>query len=139
MRDWTRLIGSALKLSYEELVEEGKVTVDRVLDTIGKYSDPDGATITLVGLAAYTAAVDDELSDVEIRLIGDVLGITEKDFYGFVEQVRNDDKIIKELTDIVECMDEDELNDFATVLVGIFAVDGKITDDEMAFLKKLCH
>ncbi len=139
MRDWTRLIGSALKLSYEELVQEGKETVDRVIDTIGKYSDPDGATITLVGLAAYTAAVDDELSPIEIKLIGDVLGITEKDFHGFVDQVRKDDKIIKELTDIVECMDEDELNDFAAVLVGIFAVDGKITDDEMAFLKKLCH
>ncbi len=139
MRDWTRLIGSALKLSYDELVEEGRTTVERVLDTIGKYSDPDGATITLVGLAAYTAAVDDELSPVEVKLIGDVLGISEKDFHGFVEQVKKDDKIIKELTDIVECMDENELNDFASVLVGIFAVDGKITDEEMAFLKKLCH
>ncbi len=139
MRDWTRLIGSVTKLSYEELVEEGKETVAKVLDTIGKYSDPDGATITLVGLAAYTATVDDELSEIEVKLIGDVLGISEKDFHGFVEQVKKDDKIIKELTDIVECMDEDELNDFASVLCGIFAVDGKITDDEMAFLKKLCH
>ncbi|MBE6775876.1 MAG: hypothetical protein E7543_06770 [Ruminococcaceae bacterium] len=139
MRDWTRLIGKALKYSYEELVEEGKETVARVLDTIGKYSDPDGADYTLVGLTAYTAAVDDELSPVEIKLIGDVLGISEKEFHGFVKQVKNDDKIIKDLTDIVECMNEDELNDFASVLVGIFAVDGKITDEEMAFLKKLCH
>ncbi len=139
MRDWTRLIGKALKLSYEELVEEGKATVERVLDTIGKYSDPEGADYTLVGLTAYTATVDDELSPIEVKLIGDVLGISENEFHGFVEQVKKNDKIIKELTDIVECMNEDELNDFATVLVGIFAVDGKITDEEMAFLKRLCH
>lgn len=139
MRDWTRLIGKALNYSYERLVEEGKETVERVLDTIGRYSDPEGADYTLVGLTAYTASVDDELSPIEIKLIGDVLGIGEKEFHGFVEQVRKDDKIVKELVDIVECMNEDELNDFASVLIGIFAVDGKITDEEMAFLKKLCH
>ncbi|MBQ3137241.1 MAG: hypothetical protein IJB74_07160 [Clostridia bacterium] len=139
MRDWTRLIGKALKLSYDELVSEGKETVERVLDTIGKYSDPEGADYTLVGLTAYTAAVDNDLSPTEVKLIGDVLGVKEKEFHGFVEQVKKDDKIIKELTDIVECMNEDELNDFASILVGIFAVDGKITDEEMAFLKRLCH
>lgn len=139
MRDWSRLLHSVTKLSYEELVEEGRETVTRVLDTIGKYSDPDGATITLVGLAAYTATVDNELSDIEVKLIGDVLGISERDFEGFIDQVKKDDKIIKDLTDIVECMNEDELNDFASILCGIFAVDGKISDEEMAFMKKLCH
>ncbi len=139
MRDWTRLIGKALKYSYEQLVEEGKETVERVLETIGKYSDPEGADYTLVGLTAYTAAVDDDLSPIEVKLISDVLGISEKEFHGFVEQVKKDDKIVRELVDIVDCMNEDELNDFASVLIGIFAVDGKITDEEMAFLKKLCH
>ena len=139
MRDWSRLLHSVTKLNYDELVEEGREVVSRVLDTIGKYSDPDGATITLVGLAAYTATVDDELSEIEVKLIGDVLGINERDFHGFIEQVKKDDRIIRDLTEIVDCMNEDELNDFASILVGIFAVDGKITDDEMAFLKKLCH
>ena len=139
MRDWSRLLHSAMKLSYEELVKEGKETVARVLDTIGKYSDPDGATITLTGLAAYTATVDNELSDIEVKLIGDVLGISKKDFEGFIDQVKRDDKIIRELTEIVDCMNEEELNDFASILCGIFAVDGKITDDELAFMKKLCH
>lgn len=139
MRDWSRLTHSVTKLGYEELVEEGKETVARVLDTIGKYSDPDGATITLVGLAAYTATVDNELSELEVKLIEDVLGITKKDFEGFIRQVQKDGKIVKELTDIVECMNEEELNDFASILLGIFAVDGNISDDEMAFLKKLCH
>ena len=139
MRDWSRLLHSATKLNYDELVEEGREVVSRVLDTIGKYSDPDGATITLVGLAAYTATVDDELSEIEVKLIGDVLGINERDFHGFIEQVKKDDRIIRDLTEIVDCMNEDELNDFASILVGIFAVDGKITDEEMAFLKKLCH
>ncbi len=139
MRDWSRLLHSVTKLNYGELVEEGREVVSRVLDTIGKYSDSDGATITLVGLAAYTATVDDELSEIEVKLIGDVLGINERDFHGFIEQVKKDDRIIRDLTEIVDCMNEDELNDFASILVGIFAVDGKITDDEMAFLKKLCH
>ncbi len=139
MRDWSRLLHSAMKLSYEELVEEGKETVARVLDTIGKYSDPDGATITLTGLTAYTATVDNELSDIEVKLIGDVLGISKKDFEGFIDQVSRDDKIIRDLTEIVDCMNEDELNDFASILCGIFAVDGKITDDELAFMKKLCR
>lgn len=139
MRDWSRLLHSAAKLSYEELVQEGKETVARVIDTIGKYADPDGASITLVGLAAYTATVDNELSEIEVKLIEDVLGINKKDFLGFVEQVKYEDKIVKELTDIVECMNEDELNDFASVLCGIFTVDGDVSDEEMAFLKKLCH
>lgn len=139
MRDWSRLLHSVTKLSYDELVEEGRETVLRVLDTIGKYSDPDGATITLVGLAAYTATVDDELSDIEVKLIGDVLGINERDFHGFIDQVKKDDKIIRDLTEIVDCMNEDELNDFASILCGIFAVDGNISDEEMAFMKKLCH
>ena len=130
MRDWSRLLHSVTKLGYEELVEEGRETVARVLDTIGKYSDPDGATITLVGLAAYTATVDDELSDIEVKLIGDVLGISKRDFEGFIEQVKKDDRIIKDLTDIVECMNEEGLNDFASILCGIFAVDGKISDEE---------
>lgn len=139
MRDWSRLLKSVSKLGYDELVQEGRETVERVLDTIGKYSDPDGATITLVGLAAYTATVDNELSELEVKLIGDVLGISKNDFEGFIEDVKKDDEIIKDLTDIVECMNEDELNDFASVLCGIFAVDGKISDEEMAFMKKLCH
>ena len=139
MRDWSRLLHSAAKLSYEELVQEGKETVARVIDTISKYADPEGASITLVGLAAYTATVDNELSEIEVKLIEDVLGINKKDFLGFVEQVKHEDKIVKELTEIVECMNEDELNDFASVLCGIFTVDGDVSDEEMAFLKKLCH
>ncbi len=138
MRDWSRLLHSVAKLSYSEIVEKGKENVTSLLEIIEKYSDSDSAPIILVGLAAYTATVDDELSPVEINLITDIIGISERDFHGFVEQVKADKKIISDLRDIAIAMNTDELTYLATLLALIFAVDGNISDEELAFLKDLC-
>ncbi len=138
MRDWSRLLHSVAKLSYDEIVEKGKENVTSLLEIIEKYSDSDSAPIILVGLAAYTATVDDELSPIEIKLITDIIGINERDFHGFVEQVKADKKIISDLRDIAIAMNTDELTYLATLLALIFAVDGNISDEELAFLKDLC-
>ena len=138
MRDWSRLLHSVAKLSYDEIVEKGKENVTFLLEIIEKYSDSDSAPIILVGLAAYTATVDDELSPIEIKLITDIIGISEKDFHGFVEQVKADKRIISDLRDIAIAMNTDELTYLATLLALIFAVDGNISDHELAFLKDLC-
>ncbi len=138
MRDWSRLLHSIAKLNYEQMVAEGKEKVSRVLSIIEKYSDSDSAPITLVGLAAYTATVDDELSPVELQFVNDTIGINEKDFKGFINQVRKDEKIVADLIEIANCMTMEEMNDFSHLLSLIFAVDGKITDEELAFIKKLC-
>lgn len=138
MRDWSRLLHSIAKLNYEQMVAEGKEKVSRVLSIIEKYSDSDSAPITLVGLAAYTATVDDELSPVELQFVNDTIGINEKDFKGFINQVRKDEKIVADLVEIANCMTMEEMNDFSHLLSLIFAVDGKITDEELAFIKKLC-
>ncbi len=138
MRDWSRLLHSVAKLSYDEIVEKGKENVKTLLEIIEKYSDSDAAPITLVGLAAYTATVDNELSDIETKLITDIIGISEKDFHGFVEQVKTDKRIVTDLRDIAIAMNTDELTYLATLLALIFAVDGNISDDELDFLKDLC-
>ena len=138
MRDWSRLLHSIAKLNYEQMVAEGKEKVSRVLSIIEKYSDSGSAPITLVGLAAYTATVDDELSPVELQFVNDTIGINEKDFKGFINQVRKDEKIVADLVEIANCMTMEEMNDFSHLLSLIFAVAGKITDEELAFIKKLC-
>lgn len=138
MRDWSNLLSKVQKMSYEEIVAKGKEIVDDVLETVAKYSDSDAAPIMLVGLAAYTASVDDDLSDVELQLMNDVVGIREKDFRGFVKIVKGDKKIVNELRDICLCMSSDEMDDFALMLAMIFAVDGEISSEEIDFLKDLC-
>ncbi len=139
MRDWSRLLHSIAKLSYEEIVATGKEKVASVLSIIEKYSDSDAAPITLAGLAAYTATVDEELSPTEIRLIEDIIGIKEKEFKLFIHQVKADNKIVDDLVEIARCMNSDEMEDFSHLLALIFAVDGKITDEELDFIKKLCE
>lgn len=138
MRDWSRLLHSIAKLNYDEIVAEGKKKVSSVLDIIEKYSDSDSASITLVGLAAYTATVDEELSDIEIRLVKDIIGVSEKEFRDFIRHVKKDEKIVSDLVEIANCMNRDEMDDFSHLLGLIFAVDGKITDEELTFIKKLC-
>ena len=138
MRDWSNLLSNVQKMSYEEIVAKGKEIVDDVLESVAKYSDSDAAPIMLVGLAAYTATVDDNLSDVELQLMNDVVGIREKDFRGFVKIVKGDKKIVKELREIALCMTSDEMDNFALMLALIFAVDGEISKDEIDFLKELC-
>lgn len=138
MRDWSNLLSKVQKMSYEEIVTKGKEIVDDVLESVAKYSDSDAAPIMLVGLAAYTASVDDDLSDVELQLMNDVVGIREKDFRGFVKIVKGDKKIVKELREIALCMTSDEMDQFAFMLAMIFAVDGEISKQEINFLKELC-
>lgn len=138
MRDWSNLLSKVQKMSYEEIVTKGKEIVDDVLESVAKYSDSDAAPIMLVGLAAYTATVDDNLSDIELQLMKDVVGIREKDFRGFVKIVKGDKKIVNELRDVVLCMTSDEMDKFAYMLAMIFAVDGEISAEEIAFLKELC-
>ncbi len=138
MRDWSNLLSKVQKMSYEEIVVKGKEIVDDVLESVAKYSDSDAAPIMLVGLAAYTASVDDELSDIELQLINDVVGIREKDFRGFVKIVKGDKKIVNELREIALCMTSDEMDNFALMLAMIFAVDGEISNEEIEFLKELC-
>lgn len=138
MRDWSNLLSKVQKMSYEEIVAKGKEIVDDVLESVAKYSDSDAAPIMLVGLAAYTASVDDDLSDTELQLMNDVVGIREKDFRGFVKIVKGDKKIVKELREIALCMTSDEMDLFAFMLAMIFAVDGEISDAEITFLKELC-
>lgn len=138
MRDWSNLLNKVQKMSYEEIVSKGKEIVDVVLESVAKYSDSDAAPIMLVGLAAYTASVDDDLSDIELQLMNDVVGIREKDFRGFVKIVKGDKKIVKELREIALCMTSDEMDNFALMLAMIFAVDGEIHENEVAFLKELC-
>lgn len=138
MRDWSRLLHSIAKLSYDEIVAEGKKKVSSVLNIIEKYSDSDSAPITLVGLAAYTATVDEELSHTELKLVKDIIGIGENEFKDFIKQVRADQKIVNDLVEIANCMSREEMDDFSHLLGLIFAVDGKITDEELDFIKKLC-
>ena len=138
MRDWSRLLHSIAKLSYDEIVTTGREKTASVLRIIEKYSDSDAAPITLAGLAAYTATVDDELSPIEISLIEDIIGIKEKDFRLFIRQVGTDSSIVDELVEIAKCMNMEEMEDFSHLLALIFAVDGKITDEELDFIKKLC-
>jgi len=138
MRDWTRLLHTIAKLSYEQIVAEGKEKVSRVLNIIEKYSDSDSAPITLVGLAAYTATVDDELSERELKLVKDIIGVGEKEFKDFIHQVEKDDKIVRDLVEIANLMTRDEMDDFSYLLGLIFAVDGVISEKELAFIKKLC-
>ena len=138
MRDWSNLLSKVQKMSYEEIVAKGKEIVDDVLESVAKYSDSDAAPIMLVGLAAYTASVDDDLSDIEFQLMNDVVGIREKDFRGFVKIVKGDKKIVKELREIALCMTSDEMDNFAFMLAMIFAVDGNISTEEIEFLKELC-
>ncbi len=138
MRDWSNLLSKVQKMSYEEIVAKGKEIVDDVLESVAKYSDTDAAPIMLVGLAAYTASVDDDLSEVELQLMNDVVGIREKDFRGFVKIVKGDKKIVRELREIALCMNSDEMDNFALMLAMIFAVDGEISEDEVEFLKELC-
>ena len=138
MRDWSNLLSKVQKMSYEEIVAKGRAIVDDVLESVAKYSDSDAAPIMLVGLAAYTATVDDNLSDVELQLMNDVVGIREKDFRGFVKIVKGDDKIVRELREICLCMTGDEMDQFALMLAMIFAVDGEISKQEIEFLKELC-
>ena len=138
MRDWSNLLSKVQKMSYEEIVAKGKEIVDDVLESVAKYSDSDAAPIMLVGLAAYTASVDDDLSDIEFQLMNDVVGIREKDFRGFVKIVKGDKKIVKELREIALCMTSDEMDKFAFMLAMIFAVDGNISTEEIEFLKELC-
>lgn len=139
MRDWSNLLSKVQKMSYEEIVEEGKKVVDDVLESVAKYSDSDAAPIMLAGLAAYTATVDDNLSDVEIQLMNDVVGIREKDFLGFVKTVKGDKKIVRDLREVCLCMTSDEMDRFAYMLAMIFAVDGEISKEEVDFLKELCN
>lgn len=138
MRDWSRLLHTIAKLNYEQIVTEGKEKVSRVLNIIEKYSDSDSAPITLVGLAAYTATVDDELSERELKLVKDIIGVGEKEFKDFIHQVEKDDKIVRDLVEIANSMTRDEMDDFSYLLGLIFAVDGVISDKELAFIKKLC-
>lgn len=138
MRDWSNLLSKVQKMSYEEIVATGKAVVEDVLASVAKYSDSDAAPIMLVGLAAYTATVDDNLSEVELQLMNDVVGIREKDFRGFVKIVKGDTKIVKELREIALCMTSDEMDQFAYMLAMIFAVDGEISKEEIDFLKELC-
>lgn len=138
MRDWSNLLNKVQKMSYEEIVAKGKAIVDDVLESVAKYSDSDAAPIMLVGLAAYTAAVDDNLSEVELQLMNDVVGIREKDFRGFVKIVKNDKKIVEELREVCLAMTSDEMDQFAFMLAMIFAVDGEIHSNEIDFLKELC-
>lgn len=138
MRDWSRLLHTIAKLNYEQIVAEGKEKVSRVLNIIEKYSDSDSAPITLVGLAAYTATVDEELSERELKLVKDILGVGEKEFKDFIHQVEKDDKIVRDLVEIANSMSRDEMDDFSYLLGLIFAVDGVISDKELAFIKKLC-
>lgn len=139
MRDWSNLLSKVQKMSYEEIVETGKKIVDDVLESVAKYSDSDAAPIMLVGLAAYTATVDDNLSEVELQLMQDVVGIKEKDFRGFVKIVKGDKKIISDLREVCLCMTGDEMDKFAFMLAMIFAVDGEISKEEVDFLKELCN
>lgn len=138
MRDWSNLLSKVQKMSYEEIVSKGKAIVDEVLETVAKYSDSDAAPIMLVGLAAYTATIDDNLSDVELQLMNDVVGIREKDFLGFVKTVKQDNRIVRDLREICLCMTSDEMDRFAYMLAMIFAVDGEISKEEIEFLKELC-
>lgn len=138
MRDWSNLLSKVKKMSYEEIVTKGKEIVDDVLDSVAKYSDTDAAPIMLVGLAAYTASVDDDLSDIELQLMNDVVGIREKDFRGFVKIVKGEKRIVDELREIALCMNSDEMDNFALMLAMIFAVDGEISEHELSFLKELC-
>lgn len=138
MRDWSNLLHKVQKMSYEEIVAKGKEIVDDVLESVAKYSDSDAAPIMLVGLAAYTATVDDNLSEVELQLMNDVVGIREKDFRGFVKIVKGEKRIVSELRDICLCMTADEMDKFAYMLAMIFAVDGEISQHELDFLKELC-
>lgn len=137
MRDWSRLLHSIAKLSYEQIVAEGKEKAARVLDIIEKYSDSDSAPIILVGLAAYTATVDDELSEKELKLVKDILGVSEKEFTDFVHQVEKDGKIVRELVDIANSLTREEMIEAGDLMSLIFAVDGVISDKELAFIKKL--
>lgn len=138
MRDWTGLLSKVKKMSYEEIVEKGKVIVDKVLGSVAKYTDSDSATIMLVGLAAYTASVDNDVSETELKLMQDVVGIKQKDFLGFVKQVKENEKIIADLRAVCLDMTSEELDDFALMLCMIFAVDGEISQNEIDFLKDLC-
>ena len=138
MRDWSNLLNKVQKMSYNEIVAKGKEIVDDVLESVARYSDSDAAPIILTGLAAYTAAVDDHLSDVELQLMNDVVGIREKDFRGFVKIVKGEKRIVEELRDICLSMTSDEMDQFAYMLAMIFAVDGEISQHEIDFLKELC-
>ena len=138
MRDWSRLLHSIAKLNYEQLVAEGKQKVSSVLNIIEKYSDSDSAPITLVGLAAYAATVDDDLSEKELSLVKEILNISEKDFKGFINQVRKDNSIVNELVEITKCMKREEMDEFSYLLGILFAADGRFSDEELDFFKKLC-
>lgn len=138
MRDWSRLLHSIAKLNYEQMVAEGKKKVSSVLNIIEKYSDSDSAPITLVGLAAYAATVDDDLSEKELSLVKEILGIGEKDFKGFISQVRKDNSIVNELVEITKCMKREEMDEFSYLLGILFAADGRFSDEELDFFKKLC-
>lgn len=138
MRDWSRLLHSIAKLNYEQLVAEGKQKVSSVLNIIEKYSDSDSAPITLVGLAAYAATVDDDLSEKELSLVKEILTISEKDFKGFINQVRKDNSIVNELVEITKCMKREEMDEFSYLLGILFAADGRFSDEELDFFKKLC-
>ncbi len=137
MRDWSRLLHTIAKRNYEQIVTEGKEKVSRVLSIIEKYSDSDSAPIILVGLAAYTATVDDELSEKELKLVKDILGVSEKEFMDFVHQVEKDGKIVHDLVDIANSLTREEMDEAGDLMSLIFAVDGVISDKELAFIKKL--
>lgn len=139
MRDWSRLLHHVSKLSYDDVVAAGREKVADVLKIIEKYSDSDAAPIILAGLAAYTATVDEELSDIEIRLIEDIIGIKEKEFRLFIHQVKTDRQIVDGLVEIARCMNADEMEKFSYLLALIFTVDGRLTDEEFDFIKKLCE
>ena len=138
MRDWSRLLHSIAKLNYEQMVTEGKQKVSSVLNILEKYSDSDSAPITLVGLAAYAATVDDDLSEKELMLVKDIIGVNEKDFKGFINQVKKNNSIVNELVEIASCMKREEMDEFSYLFGILFAADGRFSDEELEFFKKLC-
>ena len=137
MSDWSNLLEKAKKLSYDEIVAEGKIIVDDVLASVAKHSDKDSAPIMLICLAAYTTNLDNNISELEMQLMQDVVGIREKDFRGFVNLFKDDKKLVRELKEICLGMSKAETEKFAYMLALIFAVDGEISAKESDFLNEL--
>ncbi len=135
MPQFSKIMQDMVNLNYDELVAVSKKAIIDVLPACKAVDEENNGMFMLSSLILTSIAADGNLSDLEMKLLQDALGMSADGIQKFINMFDN------KMYDLVDCfVDNMNSNVKASALILVTAlcsVDEKISREETSFIRKL--
>lgn len=120
---------------YEELVALGSIAVKNLLPVCKKVDEEHDGFMMLSAIVLSAIGADGKLSALEVRFLGDVMGLDEDAVANFIKLY---DSRYEELVDqFADALSAEVKADVVMLVMSIAACDEKISREENAFIQKI--